>query len=205
VPTFADGRCHVVSVTGPYFQPYNRTFIIFMPWSADQLVQFTRWVLIKIISRNNAKHMTYPANKTHQPTEISLPACQYLYSTSGGEHSLISPINIRTRITWLEDTSCQTWSTKANRIWSLMKINCSVGIPAACGLDDRGSIPYKSKRFFSSAQCPSGLWILQSPSPVGLYPLGKAIQPWRWPFTSVQCRDKEQWGYASSPSYVIIA
>jgi hypothetical protein len=46
-------------------------------------------------------------------------------------------------------------------------MNSSVGIATDYGLDVWGLIPSRSKRFFSTPQCPDWLWILPACYPVG--------------------------------------
>jgi hypothetical protein len=37
------------------------------------------------------------------------------------------------------------------------------------------------------------------------FPGGKAAGKWRWPLTSILCRDQEWWRYTSTSSYAFIA
>jgi hypothetical protein len=55
--------------------------------------------------------------------------------------------------------------------------NSSVGVATGYGLEDRGSIPGRGKRFFSTAKRPDPLWGHSASSPMGTgnrFPGGKA-------------------------------
>jgi hypothetical protein len=63
----------------------------------------------------------------------------------------------------------------------------SVAAATGYGMDDRGLILGRVKRFFSTSQRPDRLWIPQAPYPMGTrfcFPGGKAAGTWSWPLTS---------------------
>jgi hypothetical protein len=67
-------------------------------------------------------------------------------------------------------------------------LDSSVGIGTGYGVDGRGSIPGKGKRFVSSPQCPDRLWgppILLCYGYRGRFPGGKAAEVWSWPLASI--------------------
>jgi hypothetical protein len=78
----------------------------------------------------------------------------------------------------------------------------SVGVAKDYGLDDRGSILGRGKRFFSTSQLPDRLW----GPPYHLYngyrygQRGRSVK-----LTTFWCRGQEWWGYTSNPQRVLMA
>jgi hypothetical protein len=68
------------------------------------------------------------------------------------------------------------------------------GIATGFGLDGQGSLPGRSKKFFSTPQRPDQLWgppSLLCNGYQGSFPEGKAAGAWSWPLASIYCQGQE--------------
>jgi hypothetical protein len=84
----------------------------------------------------------------------------------------------------------------------------SVGITMGYGLDGRGSISGRAKRFPFTPQHPDQFWSPPSLLPNeyrGLVLRWKAARAWSWPFTSIYCRGQDRWSYTSTLTYIFMA
>jgi hypothetical protein len=84
----------------------------------------------------------------------------------------------------------------------------SVTMAMSYGLDSRGSIPGRGKKFFFMTQRPDRLWgpsSLLSNGYRGSYHRGKATEALSSPITSFYCRGQEWWSYTSTPQHIFLA